>query len=176
MLWCDRTMALWHYAGTDLVCRLGDTLYNGSSWVIVPGISNANFKGWWQQTIELFLICLFSIDLVFEPKWAAFFDNVKLKSHFGEIRPYFLQLWAWLKCKDDGVEINFVLLLLVLIGAAGMAQHSLAFYNDVMVNASDGRHRVEAAKVFTNPFGRTQEKWKLSAVIFRAKMDIRQSR
>ena len=34
------------------------------------------------------------------------------------------------------LRINFVLLLLVLIGAAGMAQHSLvAFYNDVMVNA-----------------------------------------
>lgn len=27
------------------VSATGDTLYNGSSWVIVPGISNANFKG-----------------------------------------------------------------------------------------------------------------------------------
>lgn len=50
------------------------------------------------------------------------------------------------------LRINFILLLLVLSGAAGMAQHSLAFYNDVMVNASDGRHRVEAAKVFTQSF------------------------
>ncbi len=32
------------------------------------------------------------------------------------------------------------------------AQHTLAFYNDVMVNATDGKHRVEAAKIFTQTF------------------------
>ncbi|MFN8319060.1 MAG: hypothetical protein U0V54_06500 [Saprospiraceae bacterium] len=66
--------------------------------------------------------------------------------------PYFCSYRLGLNVKMMVLRINFVLLLLVLIGAAGMAQHSLAFYNDVMVNASDGRHRVEAAKVFTQSF------------------------
>lgn len=46
--------------------------------------------------------------------------------------------------------------LLVLIGCffftVAQGQHTLAFYNDVMVNAVDGKHRVEAARVFNNGF------------------------
>ncbi|MBK8111963.1 MAG: hypothetical protein IPK46_17385 [Saprospiraceae bacterium] len=45
---------------------------------------------------------------------------------------------------------------LVLIGCfffiAAQGQHTLAFYNDVMVNAMDGKHRAEAAKTFNSEF------------------------
>ena len=56
---------------------------------------------WWQQTIELLLICLFSIDLVFEPN-GLLFDNVKLKTIWWNT-DYFAVI-VWFKCKDDGVE------------------------------------------------------------------------
>ena len=46
--------------------------------------------------------------------------------------------------------------LWVFIGSfffiAAQGQHTLAFYNDVMVNAMDGKHRAEAAKVFNSEF------------------------
>lgn len=66
--------------------------------------------------------------------------------------PYFCSYKLGLNSEIMELRIKFILLLCIFSGVMARAQHSLAFYNDVMVNASDGRHRVEAAKVFTQSF------------------------
>ena len=49
------------------VSATGDTLYNGSSWVIVPASVMPISKALVATNNRTLLICLFSIDLVFEP-------------------------------------------------------------------------------------------------------------